>query len=210
MKLNTETPKQQTIVCLYHINLLFIFNVSLEPSPSPLLLSFLHTYETDKASNKTKCNDPQNPRMKMDLRRKSMLEPGACMMEDELETMAATPLCWLEKFFLDLWVFAGIISPQTGRKNRTRDKVPPNKQVSVAKGLWRLNQNTYSSLEYHIFVNLIPKQKYFSIGSLLIGHLWNHQLSPYNFPFNLKLIIKPESFFFLKQSFFCCRISWWG
>jgi hypothetical protein len=91
MKLKTVTPKQQTKVCLYHKNLLFIINISEEPSPSPHLLSFLHKNKTHKASNKTKCNDPQNPLMKMDSRRKSIFEPGACIMEDELETMAATP-----------------------------------------------------------------------------------------------------------------------
>ncbi|KAL3599623.1 hypothetical protein D5086_007541 [Populus alba] len=42
------------------------------------------------SSNKTKCNDPQNPLMKMDSRRRSIFEPGACIMEDELETMAGT------------------------------------------------------------------------------------------------------------------------
>jgi hypothetical protein len=33
--------------------------------------------------------------MKMDSRRKSVFEPGSCIMEDELETMAATP-CFVD------------------------------------------------------------------------------------------------------------------
>jgi hypothetical protein len=63
-------------------------NLSPEPSPPSPLMSFFHAYETTKASNKTRCNEPENPRRKMGLRRKLAPE---YIKEDEFERLEKRP-----------------------------------------------------------------------------------------------------------------------